>query len=95
MKWPYISKPPKAQPKAKRDPNKKYYPFWRIAHPKNREMLPGSPHRLYWDREKTEWSNLNYTIWSYDEWFRTFGNDKERNWEGFGFEIPLYDEGEE
>jgi hypothetical protein len=80
----------------KNDQTARHFPYWRIAHPLNEKMPPGSDKRLYWERGIGAWTELNYTVWTYKEKVRIFGeHDWERNWEGFGFVIPLYDDGEE
>jgi len=67
------------------------FPLWRMKH-------PTSPN-TYYSSASGEWVVRGeglYTIWTNADWKGRFGvNDKERQWESFGYRIPLYDNEEE
>lgn len=64
------------------------FPLWRIR-------LPGT-NKVY-NSDKGDWVELgkgHYSIFTNDQKVRHFWNDGERNWESFGWPIPLYDDNE-
>jgi hypothetical protein len=63
----------------------------RLAHPTE----PGKYYRHGAKAHESEWVTSGYTVWSADDWRKTFGRqaDEGRHWEHFGYLIPLYDDG--
>jgi len=74
------------------------YPLYRLQNPANEQE--------FYSKATAEWVTHGYTKWRREDWVHAFKvdtvladgrivDDQGRMWEGFGFVIPLYDEGEE
>ena len=56
------------------------------------------PAAVYWDKMIADWSCTRYTKWHIEDWKETFKNYQisgDREWEFFGYRIPLYDDEDE
>jgi hypothetical protein len=74
---PLVIDPPKEDPT---------YPLWRI-------IKPGT--NLVYNAVIADWIEKGsgyYSIFTNAQKQRHFKNDRERNWEAFGWPIPLYDD---